>query len=265
MTAVQNGSTGGASMDMAAQKPLAQRSIVRTAEMTVRATDLLKADKEARAVVGRLGGFVAASSSSGLDTSSPTISLTTRVPVGKFDQAMASLAGLGQRLSANESTQDVTVTLADQEARLKTMLAQEESYRQMLRQARTVKDSLQVQEQLMRLRAEIEGLGAQLRALKDQAAISTITLTLTSSAKPPAKVEDKDWYGDTWTQARSSVDESLRDVGKTAIWFVAYWPFWLTMLVLCGAFFGGMSWWSKKAGRKPVVTPPPAPEARPGP
>lgn len=214
-----------------------RRSVVRTASMQVKVSDLRKADSEARAEVAKMGGFIDSSQRSGLDSGSPQVTLVARVPVDRFDQAMKAFEGLGTLLSSNERSEDVTVTLADQEARLKTMLAQEEAYRSMLRESRTVKDSITLQDRLMELRGEIESLAAQRRALVGQATMSTIDLTLTAPNQPPAAITDKQAADDAWTSANASFDAFRRSLMTQAIFVAVYWPVWLAVLLPFAALF----------------------------
>jgi hypothetical protein len=223
-----------------------QRSIVRTASMNVKVTDLRRADEDARSTVARLGGFIESSQRSGLDTGFPQVTLVARVPVGKFDHAMRSFEALGSLLRSNERSEDVTVALADHEARLRTMLAQEEAYRAMLRQARTVKDSVTLQDRLMDLRADIESLAAQKRALEGQAALSTIELTLTAPDQLPAALSDRQATQDAWTRANASFAAFRRSVTSMAIFMAVFWPVWAVAL----APFLALGVYSLKARRR---------------
>ncbi|MCW5938195.1 MAG: DUF4349 domain-containing protein [Fimbriimonadaceae bacterium] len=226
------------------------RSVVRTASMQVKVGDLRKADSDARAEVSKMGGFIDSSQRAGLDTGSPQVTLVARVPVAKFDQAMKAFEGLGTLLSSQERSEDVTVTLADQEARLKTMLAQEEAYRSMLRESRTVKDSIALQDRLMELRGEIESLAAQRRALVGQATMSTIDLTLTAPNQPPAAITDKQAADDAWTSANASFDAFRRSLMTQAIFVAVYWPVWLAVLLPFAAFL----FYGVRAGRRAKAT-----------
>ncbi|MEA2175784.1 MAG: hypothetical protein QOD00_3376, partial [Blastocatellia bacterium] len=78
--------------------------------------------------------------------------------------------------------QDVTEEFYDLEARIKAKRALEAQFMEIMKQAHTVTDALQVQTQLAEVRTEIERLEGRRRYLEDQSSLSTITVTLASPA-----------------------------------------------------------------------------------
>ena len=67
-----------------------------------------------------------------------------RIPEDRFDDALDRVDGLGERLSLNVSSQDVTEEYVDIEARLKVKKEIEARYTALLAQATTVADVLVV-------------------------------------------------------------------------------------------------------------------------
>jgi hypothetical protein len=125
--------------------------------------------------------------------------LTIRVPSDRFEQAVARLKELGEVTGEDRTGQDVTKEFVDLEARLKHAQTEEAFYLKLMGEAKTVSDMIQVQSQLSNVQLRIEEIQGQLQYLKDQTALSTITVNiyepgaaLLGEPKPLAKA---------WTEA----------------------------------------------------------------
>lgn len=223
-----------------------QRDIVRKASLSVRVADVGKAEKEVTGYVASIGGFVSNSESSNYDSTRPNVSMTVRVPVSKFDEALSRFESFGTRLHKNVSAEDVTGQLVDQQARLKTMLAQEESLRGILRASRRTADTIEVQQKLMELRSQIESLAAQRQALAGLASLSTIELSLVSEAKATPAAKDQDWLKESWTASTNQLASAFQAFGSMAVFVAVFSPLWLPPVL----FF----WWLiRRSTKKPVA------------
>lgn len=103
--------------------------------------------------------------------------VTLRVPVDKFDALVDRItADAGKIDYKNIEVSDVTQEYIDLDARLKTKKELEARYQELLKRANTVDEILKVEEQIGNLRAEIESAEGQMRYLKNQVALSTLTV-----------------------------------------------------------------------------------------
>lgn len=237
-----------ASVKTASMSPqIAQRQIIRHGELTIRVKDLSESQKQAMRYVNQIGGFVEAEQSSDLTLSISQTMLTLRVPVAKFETSMEMFSALGTPLSRSVSAEDITSQIVDMQARLRVMRAQEEVYLNLLKQSKTLKDSLEVQNRLMELRQEIESIAAQLKSQTELASLSTIVLTLRTDAKPIPDKQNEGWAQESWTSATNSLASTARGLGSNLITVAVFSPFWLPV--------GGLGWWLIRRNRKP--TPPP--------
>ncbi len=166
------------------RSPLADRSVVYTGELTVRAGDLAAAADKAASIASGAGGYVFSSdtgvSSSGDNATSATV--VVKVPPRAFATVLRSLAGLGTPLRSNQHAEDVTDQVVDVAARLRTQQASVARVRTLLAQARTVGEVVAVESELTKREADLESLQGRQRALDAQVALSTITLRLVSPA-----------------------------------------------------------------------------------
>lgn len=217
------------------ETPVVPRLIVRNAELTLRVEAISAAEKRVGEVARREGGTVEASQGSDLAGPAPTLSLTLRVPEGRFDASIAELEALGVRLGKTIASEDVTAQAVDLEARLKSLRVQEEAYRAILGAARKISDVLEVQERLTGVRTQIEEIVAQRRTLGDHAARSKILVSLTQALRPEGPAPESDWMAQTWGDATGSLRATGRAMAALGLWLVAMLPVWLP-LVLVGSW-----------------------------
>lgn len=202
---------------------LQKRDVVRRARLGVRVTRLEDAERKAQQLLAGFGGFVDSAESNDLDGTKPTLSLAVRVPVANFDRALAAFEGLGQRTSKRVEAQDVTAQIADQGARLATLQAHESSLRNMLKQANNSSTIMEAQRRITDVRAEIESLAAQQRAMQGLASLSTIALDLEQSADGTAATDPK-WAQEAWAGALASAQRAFQGVAAIAMWAIVYSP-----------------------------------------
>lgn len=164
--------------------PLADRSIVYTAELTVRATDVAaKADRAASIATGA-GGYVfsADTGANVSDGAATSATVVVKVPPRSFAMVLRSLADLGTPLGRSQHADDVTDQVVDVAARVQTQQASVARVRTLLARARTVGEVVAVESELTTREADLESLQGRQRALDAQVALSTITLRLVSPA-----------------------------------------------------------------------------------
>lgn len=247
-----NGAPNAPTFTLAGVTAPAQRAVIRTAKLTVRVDDVSKKEKSANKLILEMGGYVESANSADLATERPTLILQCRIPAGAFDKALDSFEALGTRLSKAVSSEDVTEKIVDLDARGKTMAAQEESLRSILKNVHDMDNMLTVRQKLMELREEIESMAAQRKSLAMQASYSTIELTLTQQADALAAAKvDPNWSGQAWGEAWSSAGSLGRGLMVLGIWLLAYSPIWIII---------GIAVWfavrqSKKMRTGPVAPP----------
>jgi hypothetical protein len=162
-----------------AQNPqAAQRLVIRTATQSMVVNNVDEAEARARQITAERGGYVLSSQSSGEDTTR-SASITLKVPAERFDDTLAALSGLAQKVeSQNVEGQDVTDEFVDLQARLRNLRAVEARLLQFLEEARNVEDSLRVSQELSNTQGQIEQTQGRITFLQQSAAFATITVSL---------------------------------------------------------------------------------------
>jgi hypothetical protein len=202
-----------------ARPPLADRSIVYTADLTVRAGDVSAAVDKAATIATGAGGYVFSSdtgvSPSGDDARSAMIVL--KIPPRSFPTVLRSLAALGTTLGRNQHAEDVTDEVVDVAARLLAQQASVARVRTLLAQARTIGEVVAVESELTKREADLESLQGRQRALDAQVSLSTITLRLVSPAVATTRASETRGFlaglGAGWHNFVEALQASLTVLG----------------------------------------------------
>lgn len=150
---------------------------------------LLVGDGEVTPTLTRVQGFAAAagglvaSGQTEESGSTPSGSVTLRVPVGRFEQVVAQVRGTGAQVrSASTSGQDVTAQYADLQAQLRTLTAARERFLAILSRASSIGDVLSVQQRVDDVTGRLDRLEGQRRVLAAQSDSATLEVTVSERA-----------------------------------------------------------------------------------
>lgn len=164
-----------------ASAPATDRKVIRNAEITIESGDPRDTARALSNMVERHSGFLASSDAQQTGPSSDAtallVTLVMRVPSAEFVPALEEVRAAGTKvLHERISGQDVTDEYVDLEARLRSYKALEAQLHELLRDAKTVNDALQVHAKLNETRTEIERIEGRRRVIDDKASLSTLTV-----------------------------------------------------------------------------------------
>ena len=155
------------------------RDIVYRATITVEVDDVAAASQEAVAIVQGLGGIVFAQTTR--TEPQPVAEITFKVRPADFASALERLAGVGELVDQSISADDVTERLVDLDSRITTAEASVIRLRRLLEEAAELEDVAQIERELLDRETTLETLRGQLRTLRGQVDLATITLTINQS------------------------------------------------------------------------------------
>lgn len=234
------GSTGSNSQTSDGQSQLlatiASNQIVKTGQLDLEVTDLDSAVSQAQSTIEGLGGSIDQSSRSGTD-SDATASITFRVPVARWDDALAALRKIGSKvLSEQTSANDVTSQVIDLDARIDNLKTTETALQSIMARASAVPDVIAVENQLSDTQGQIEELTAQRDNLDNQAAMSTLTVSFTLPSQTVTAQATQDWtLGSQVDQAGAALVRIGQGLATIAVWIlVVVLPIGLAILILLG-------------------------------
>jgi len=167
-----------------------ERKLIRNADMILESGNPAEVQRRISSIAEAHGGFVVSSESKQMNAEGQlkpemSVTVTIRVPAAQFDSVLNEIRAGGSRVAQDRiTTQDVTEEYIDLEARIRAKQALEAQFMEIMKQAKTVSEALEVQRQLSDVRAEIERLEGRRRFLENQTSLSTITVTI----QPPSQI-----------------------------------------------------------------------------
>lgn len=209
------------------------RSLVFTAALGIEVPNVGNAVESATIIVRGLGGYVESTNVSAMEGASQNGELRVRVPSKLFDTAVKQFSQLGKVLSHTSAGEDVTAQIVDLDARIKTLAAEEQQYRELLRQARRISDIMEIRDRLTDIRSEIESMQAQRKTFQNMASLSTITLSFTTDAKiDEPNPEEGNWSGDAWNTSVDILSTIGKAVARGSIFVFVMAPFWIPVALI---------------------------------
>jgi hypothetical protein len=171
--------------------------------------------------------------------------LAVRVPAVGLEAALSAFKKVAVRIEREQiSTRDVTREFYDNEAHMRNLRAEEQQYLAIMKQAHTVKDTLEVSEKLSDVRDRIERLQTQVQLMTHDIEMSVVTIEL--SQESDARV-----FGITWRpvyNAKIATRELFVGLGEWLDWVVEV-LIKLPLIVLWAATVVGILWVLWKIGR----------------
>jgi hypothetical protein len=150
--------------------------IIKTGVIEIQVAGIDDSIIRATDIIHGLGGWSAGSDRS-INSGGSIASVTFRIPVSRFDDALSAIRKLGVKvLSEHSDSQSVGGQIVDLQARIDNLKASEKAIQAIMSRANTIGDVLTVQQRLADIQGQIEELSAQLTGLTDQSSFSTLTV-----------------------------------------------------------------------------------------
>ncbi len=151
--------------------------VIRTGQTSIEVDSLEQAVSQVRLLAGRIGGYVANTTMQTGRGQLRSASLELKIPAQRFEEGLGGLAPIGKLESVNVNAEDVGEEFTDVTARMGNSRRLESRLIDLLA-TRTgkLKDVLDVEQELARVRGEIERYEGRLRYLRAHAVLSTLTI-----------------------------------------------------------------------------------------
>ena len=149
--------------------------------------------------------------------------LTIRVPAEKLDGLVQQVKGASNVVSYNESVEDVTLTYVDMETRILVLETERDRLLELMEQAETMSDLLEIEARLTDVRSALESINSQLKVLQNQVSYATIDLYI-NQVKAYTEVEEQT----VWQRIGSGFRKNLQNIGDDLVdffvWAITYSP-----------------------------------------
>lgn len=220
-----------------------QKKIIKDGRMGIRVDELEAAKQRIDSLLIKYRGYYAKETLQNA-TYESTFYLKIRVPNGNYETLIAAIeSGKGKILYKEIDARDVTEQFVDIETRLNNKRGYLLRYQEILKQAKTIKEILEIEEHIRVLEEEIESAEGRLRYLNNQVAYSTLELTI-------SKENDYKFTPDRRNKFLERLKEALTTGWDGFIDFIIFilsiWPFWLIITAIIYLFMR----WKKKRQKK---------------
>ncbi len=165
---------------------------------------------------------------------SRSMNMTIRIPADRLGEFVTQVEGVTNMVNYSESTDDVTLQYVDTESRVKALEVEQERLLELLANAETMSDLLEIESRLTDVRYELESYMSQLRSLENRVSYATIDLYISQ-----VKVYTEPEPESVWARIGSGFKRNLKNLGENLtdffVWIVTYSPqliFWAAVLIV---------------------------------
>jgi hypothetical protein len=223
---------GGRSViDQAGKEQQQIRKIVRTGSLQLTVDDYDKSRGSVDAMVTNAGGFIASSQVEHHDGSVSSATLVLRVPAARYDEVLRALRPLGAVTSESTNAEDISEQYYDTEARLRNAQKLETRMLDLIEHhTGPIADLLAVENELSRVREQIETMQGRMKTFDTLVAMSTINLSLQTRGTYVAVA--KPTLGQKAVGSLHDSAEALANLGTQIVLFLAAMIPWTPVLAL---------------------------------
>lgn len=161
-------------------------------------------------------------------------SLTIRVPAERVDEFTEEMSGIANVVSTSLSREDITLSYVATESRVKALQTEEARLLELMEQAETMADLLEIESRLTDVRYELENRASQLRLYDNQVDYATIYLSI-DEVQEYTPVEEPT----VWERISGGFVSSIKGVGNglldLLVWVLAKSPY---LVILGGVTVG---------------------------
>ena len=221
------------------------RKLIKNASLHIEVDNALATAQSITQTATASGGYIADTSRQKIGDEQYMITMSVRIPSGTFDTLTEGFQSLGTVLNFTANAQDVTEEYVDTESRARNLKLSEERLLEHLSRSAKLEDILKAEQEITRVRGQIEQLEGRLRFLSNRVDFSTVSIQLQD--KPGAQqIIPKKSY--SMQHVASNASRSLIGFGQElltlGIWVLVWIPIWLPLLIV--SVVGVKRMWAQK-------------------
>lgn len=204
-----------------------QRKVIKTASLEVQTREFDSFIESLNAKIEEFGGYLENANVSGNNiygTSSRTAYYTIRVPEDKLQPMMDSIGTFGTVTTSSYNEEDITLTYADVESRIKTLTTEQETLLGLLEKAAYLEDIIRLEERLSQVNYELETYKSRQRTYDNKISYSTLHVNVREVMKIANVVEaEPKTLGERIAQGFKDNMLNIREnIEAFIVWFISY-------------------------------------------
>ena len=207
-----------------------QRKWIITMDISAETEDLDALLEALRDEIDSLGGYVEGQNihngSAYASRRYRSASLTVRIPAADVHKFADNMAGLANVVRSNKNLEDITLTYVSTESRVKALQVEEARLLELMEQAETMADLLEIEARLTNVRYELENHASRLKVYDNQVDYATIYLNLEEVQEYTPVAERTVWQRITegFSGSLKGLWEDLTDI---FVWVIVSLPYLL--------------------------------------
>lgn len=233
--AMAPGAITGAS-DTVTQEVSTDQKLIKRVNMDAETEDLEALLPQLLAEISALDGYVESqeifNGSSYASYRHRNARLTIRVPAENLNGLVQQVKGASNVVSYNESVEDVTLAYVDMETRILVLETERDRLLELMEQAETMSDLLEIEARLTDVRSSLESINSQLKVLQNQVSYATIELYI-NQVKAYTEVEEQT----VWQRIGSGFKKNLQNIGEDLVDFFVWALTYSPQLILWAGIF----------------------------
>ena len=217
------------------------RKLIKTVNMSAETREFDKFIANVTDKINALGGYAQSTDITGNSYDSyseRSAYIVARIPANKLDFFVSDVAEHSNITSKSESAEDVTLQYADTEAHRDSLKIEQERLNQLLEQADTLENIIELENRLTEVRYEIESYESRLRTMNNQVVFSTVNLNVREVKEyTPEPVEEKTFAQRLAEGFLDSCSEAWETIQDFIIGFVSLLPMLFVLLIILAIIF----------------------------
>ncbi len=150
--------------------------------------------------------------------------LTIRIPADQVDSFTEQVSGIANVVSQEKSLKDITLQYVDTESHIAALETEQARLLELLAQAETMSDLLEIESRLTEVRYSLESYNSQLRSYDNRVNYATIHLSI-SEVQEYTPVEEPT----LWERITGGFTESMKELWQSLqnllVWIIVTSPF----------------------------------------
>lgn len=213
---------------------VSERKLIKTVDMSVETEQFKELTETLNDRVSALGGYVEKYSIEG-EEGYRYSNMVIRVPQNQLDTFLEVVEGQSNITYKQERIEDVTLDYVDLESHKKMYQKEQERLLELLEQAETIEEIIQLEERLTEVRYQLESMESKLRVYDNKINYSTVYLDISEVERYTPQEQNT-----VWEQIKTGFSENLYRVGKGiknfAVGFVIRIPIIVVWLIIIALF-----------------------------
>lgn len=197
-------------------KPKDNSKIIKTANVELETKDFDKTTSSILKSVEEKGGYVQNSKSSvnNDDNNSRFANYTIKIPKDYFDAFLSNVGNLGKVTSCSTTGENISSQYYDTDAHIKALQVQEQRLLELIKQSGSLKDMLDIENQLSNVRYQIESLTSTMKNWDNEVEYASVNINIHEVKELTVKPVS---YGGKIKQTFSASLKSLGEVLKVLL------------------------------------------------